>query len=157
MTQYFYCYLSTSKEYNYSAYSLEWFCGLLCWNKVFARRTSVLFFFFSTGLHECLAVNASFANAAMHCFTDACVYTDTHPAINLTPLRFFRICRTAPIADLKCLSRLRQIVEQYKPLQFLNIVKFICLGYFILYKMFFSKSIFKSSLLQTPTRIPPHM
>lgn len=47
------------------------------------------FFFFRTGLHECLAVNASFENAAMHCFTDACVYTDTHPAINLTPLRFF--------------------------------------------------------------------
>lgn len=46
-------------------------------------------FFFSTGLHEYLAFNASFANAAMHCFTDACVYTDTHPAINLTPLRFF--------------------------------------------------------------------
>lgn len=51
------------------------------------EQTYLGFFFFSTGSHEYLDVNASFANAAMHSFTDACVYTDTQPAINQTPLQ----------------------------------------------------------------------
>lgn len=112
IAQFFYCCVFRSKEYNYSVGVVLWF-AVLKQGVCKENKHTFFFFFFSTGLHEYLDVNASFANAAMHSFTVHVLQILNLPSIKRL-FKSFWICSTTFIVELKCLSRLRKIVEQCK-------------------------------------------